>query len=68
MWYSGGMTEQEHIEHLKDQIFKLRITVQGISGIASANADWAKDSFERAGFKKIEEKLDQAVEEIQMTP
>tara|TARA_Y100000592_G_scaffold18898_1_gene28878 strand:+ start:849 stop:1037 length:189 start_codon:yes stop_codon:yes gene_type:complete len=62
------MTEQEHIEHLKDQIFKLRITVQGISGIASANADWAKDSFERAGFKKIEEKLDQAVEEIQMTP
>ena len=62
------MTEQEHIEHLKDQIFKLRITVQGISGIASANADWAKDSFERAGFKKIEEKLDQAVEEIQMIP
>jgi len=62
------MTEQEHIEHLKDQIFKLRITVQGISGIASANADWAKDSFERAGFKKIEEKLDQAVEEIKMTP
>jgi len=62
------MTEQEHIEHLKDQIFKLRITVQGISGIASANADWAKDSFERAGFKKIEEKLDQAVEEIKMRP
>ena len=62
------MTDQEHIEHLKDQIFKLRITVQGISGIASANADWAKDSFERAGFKKIEEKLDQAVEEIKMTP
>ena len=62
------MTDQEQIEHLKDQIFKLRITVQGISGIASANADWAKDSFERAGFKKIEEKLDQAVAEIKMTP
>ena len=62
------MTEQEHIEHLKDQIFKLRITVQGISGTAAANADWAKDSFERAGFKKIEEKLDQAVEEIKMRP
>ena len=62
------MTDQEQIEHLKDQIFKLRIAVQGISGIASANADWAKDSFERAGFKKIEEKLDQAVEEIKMTP
>ena len=63
------MTDQERqIEHLKDQIFKLRITVQGISGIASANASWAKDSFERAGFKKIEEKLDQAVEEIKMRP
>ena len=62
------MTDQEQIEHLKDQIFKLRITVQGISGIASANADWAKDSFERAGFKKIEEKLDQAVEEIKIRP
>ena len=63
------MTDQaRQIEHLKDQIFKLRITVQGISGIASANADWAKDSFERAGFKKIEEKLDQAVEEIKMRP
>ena len=62
------MTDQEQIEHLKDQIFKLRITVQGISGIASANANWAKDSFERAGFKKIEEKLDQAVEEIKMRP
>jgi hypothetical protein len=62
------MTDQEHIEHLKDEIFKLRITVQGISGIASANAEWAKDSFERAGFKKIEEKLDQAVEEIKMRP
>jgi|TARA_B100000131_G_scaffold87722_1_gene84576 hypothetical protein len=62
------MTDQEQIEHLKDQIFKLRIAVQGISGIASANADWAKDSFERAGFKKIEEKLDQAVEEIKMRP
>ena len=63
------MTDQEkQIEHLKDQIFKLRITVQGISGIASANADWAKDSFERAGFKKIERRLDEAVAEIKMRP
>ena len=62
------MTDQEQIEHLKDQIFKLRIAVQGISGIASANADWAKDSFERAGFKKIERKLDEAVEKIKMRP
>ena len=63
------MTDQEkQIEHLKDQIFKLRITVQGISGTAAANAEWAKDSFEKAGFKKIEQKLDQAVAEIKMHP
>ena len=63
------MTDQEkQIEHLKDQIFKLRITIQGNSGTAAANAAWAKASFERAGFKKIEEKLDQAVEEIKMRP
>ena len=63
------MTDQERqIEHLKDQIFKLRITVQGISGTAAANAEWAKDSFEKAGFKKIEQKLDQAVAEIKMRP
>tara|TARA_Y100000356_G_scaffold15775_1_gene11190 strand:+ start:78 stop:269 length:192 start_codon:yes stop_codon:yes gene_type:complete len=63
------MTDQEkQIEHLKDQIFKLRITVQGISGTAAANAEWAKDSFEKAGFKKIEQKLDQAVAEIKMRP
>ena len=62
------MTEQEHIEHLKDQIFKLRIRVQGISGTAAANAEWAKDSFEKAGFKKIEQKLDEAVEQIKMRP
>ena len=63
------MTDQERqIEHLKDQIFKLRITVQGISGTAAANAEWAKDSFEKAGFKKIEQKLDEAVEQIKMRP
>ena len=62
------MTEQEHIEHLRDQIFKLRMTMQGISGTAAANAEWAKDAFQKEGFKKIERKLDEAVEEIQMTP
>ena len=63
------MTDQEkQIEHLKDQIFKLRITVQGISGTAAANAEWAKDSFEKAGFKKLEQKLDEAVEQIKMRP
>ena len=62
------MTEQEHIEHLSDQIFKLRMTMQGISGTAAANAEWAKDSFEKAGFKKIEQKLDEAVEQIKMRP
>ena len=45
------MTDQERqIEHLKDQIFKLRITVQGISGTAAANAEWAKDAFQKEGF------------------
>tara|TARA_B100001769_G_C21830861_1_gene451255 strand:- start:90 stop:281 length:192 start_codon:yes stop_codon:yes gene_type:complete len=63
------MTDQERqIEHLKDQIFKLRITVQGISGTAAANAEWAKDAFQKEGFKKIERRLDEAVEEIKMRP
>ena len=62
------MTDQEQIEHLKDQIFKLHMTVQGISGTAAANAEWAKDAFQKEGFKKIERRLDQAVEEIKMRP
>ena len=63
------MTDQEkQIEHLKDQIFKLRITVQGISGTAAANAEWAKDAFQKEGFKKIERRLDEAVAEIKMSP
>ena len=63
------MTDQERqIEHLKDQIFKLRITVQGISGTAAANAEWAKDAFQKEGFKKIERRLDEAVAEIKMRP
>ena len=63
------MTDQEkQIEHLKDQIFKLRITVQGISGTAAANAEWAKDAFQKEGFKKIERRLDEAVEQIKMRP
>ena len=63
------MTDQEkQIEHLKDQIFKLRMTVQGISGTAAANAEWAKDAFQKEGFKKIERRLDEAVEQIKMRP
>tara|TARA_R100001443_G_scaffold16530_2_gene26576 strand:- start:215 stop:406 length:192 start_codon:yes stop_codon:yes gene_type:complete len=63
------MTDQEkQIEHLKDQIFKLRMTVQGISGTAAANAEWAKDAFQKEGFKKIERRLDEAVAEIKMRP
>ena len=63
------MTDQEkQIEHLKDQIFKLRITVQGISGTAAANAEWAKDAFQKVGFRNIESKLDEAVAEIKMRP
>ena len=63
------MTDQERqIEPLKDQIFKLRITVQGISGTAAANAEWAKDAFQKEGFKKIERRLDEAVAEIKMRP
>jgi len=63
------MTDQERqIEHLKDQIFKLRMTVQGISGTAAANAEWAKDAFQKEGFKKIERRLDEAVAEIKMRP
>ena len=62
------MTEQEHIEHLRDQIFKLRMTMQGISGTAAANAEWAKDAFQKVGFRNIESKLDEAVAEIKMRP
>ena len=62
------MTEQEHIAHLRDQIFKLRMTMQGISGTAAANAEWAKDAFQKVGFRNIESKLDEAVAEIKMRP
>lgn len=62
------MTEKEQIEHLRDEIFKLSIAVKGISGIASANAVWAKDTSQKEGFKKIESELDKAVEKIKMRP
>ena len=62
------MTDQEYIEYLKDEIFKLRIKVQGISGSAAAMAEWAETPLNKSGFKKIERKLDEAVEEIKMTP
>jgi len=44
------------------------MTVQGISGTAAANAEWAKDAFQKEGFKKIERRLDEAVEQIKMRP
>ena len=62
------MTEKEQIEHLRDEMFKFRIAVMGISGIASANAVWAKDSSQKKGFRKIERELEKAVNEIKMRP
>tara|TARA_R100000734_G_scaffold8604_1_gene6683 strand:+ start:232 stop:420 length:189 start_codon:yes stop_codon:yes gene_type:complete len=59
------MTEQEQIDHLKDQIFKLQMVMKGVSGIASAGASWKEGSpFDKQTFKRIERELDEAVEEI----
>lgn len=59
------MTEQEQIEHLKDQIFKLQMVMKGVSGIASAGAAWEETSaFNKQTFKRIESQLDEAVKEI----
>tara|TARA_R100001509_G_scaffold57093_1_gene31521 strand:- start:1668 stop:1865 length:198 start_codon:yes stop_codon:yes gene_type:complete len=63
------MTEQEKIDQLKDQIFKLQMVMKGVSGIAAAGAAWQETSaFNKQTFKKIENQLDEAVEEINMTP
>ena len=59
------MTEQEQIDHLKDQIFKLQMVMKGASGIASAGAAWEETSaFNKQTFKRIETQLDEAVKEI----
>tara|TARA_A100001515_G_C4469003_1_gene176203 strand:- start:249 stop:446 length:198 start_codon:yes stop_codon:yes gene_type:complete len=63
------MTDQEKIDQLKDQIFKLQMVMKGVSGIAAAGAAWREDSaFNKKTFEKIESMLDEAVEEINMTP
>ena len=62
------MTDQEQIDHLRDQIFKLRLAVKGVSGIAASGAKWAESSGTQEDFKRIERQLAQACEEITMTP
>ena len=63
------MTEQQQIDQLKDQIFKLQMVMKGVSGIASAGASWQETSaFNKQTFKRIESQLDQAVEELKPLP
>jgi hypothetical protein len=62
------MTEQEKIDQLKDQIFKLQMVMKGASGIAAAGAAWQETSaFNKQTFKRIENQLDEAVKEIETT-
>jgi|TARA_R100000030_G_scaffold4395_1_gene3079 hypothetical protein len=62
------MTEQEKIDQLKDQIFKLQMVMKGVSGIAAAGAAWQETSaFNKQTFKRIESQLDEAVEAIETT-
>mgnify|MGYP001324749305 FL=1 len=62
------MTEQEKIDQLKDQIFKLQMVMKGVSGIAAAGAAWQETSaFNKQTFKRIESQLDEAVKEIETT-
>ena len=62
------MTEQEQIDHLRDQIFTLRMTLSGISGSASSSAIWTDDAQAKADFLKIEKNIDNALDQIKMTP
>jgi len=56
------MTEQEKIDQLKDQIFKLQMVMKGVSGIAAAGAAWQETSaFNKQTFKRIESQLDEVV-------
>lgn len=62
------MTQQEKIDQLKDQIFKLQMVMKGAAGIASAGAAWQETSvFNKQTFKRIENQLDEAVKEIETT-
>ena len=62
------MTEQQQIDQLKDQIFKLQMVMKGVSGIAAAGAAWQETSaFNKQTFKRIENQLDEAVKEIETT-
>ena len=62
------MTEQEKIDQLKDQIFKLQMVMKGVSGIAAAGAAWQETSaFNKQTFKRIENQLDEAVKKIETT-
>ena len=62
------MTEQETLDQLKDQIFKLQMVMKGASGIAAAGAAWQETSaFNKQTFKRIENQLDEAVKEIETT-
>ncbi len=63
------MTDQEQIDHLKDQIFKLQMVMKGVSGIASAGASFKETSaFNKQTFKRIESQLDEAVQETKIRP
>jgi len=62
------MTEQEQIDHLRDQIFKLRMTFSGISGKASSSAIWTDDATAKADLLAIEKQIDKALDQIEMTP
>ena len=62
------MTDQEQIDHLRDQIFKLHLVMRGVSGIAASGAKWAESPNIQENFKQIERQLDKAVEEIKMRP
>ena len=61
------MTEQQQIDHLKDQIFKLQMVMKGVSGIASAGSSFEETSaFNKQTFKRIESQLDEAVKEVKL--
>ena len=63
------MTEQEQIDHLKDQIFKLQMVMKGVSGIAAAGSSFEETSdFNKQTFKRIESQLDEAVQETKIRP
>ena len=61
------MTEQQQIDHLKDQIFKLQMVMKGVSGIAAAGSSFEETSaFNKQTFKRIGSQLDEAVKEVKL--